>query len=70
MVLIIKSKFFQGFLLASVGCLLIDSFGSIIAYVTELAKAKINVKIVEYNSEVAKISKDLDDSPKPAVIGF
>lgn len=61
--------FTKGFLLASVGCLLLDAIGEIIAYVTELVKAKISVKIGEYNLQVAKVSKELDESPM-AIIGF
>lgn len=61
--------FTKGFLLASVGCLLLDAIGEIIGYVTELVKAKISVKIGEYNLEIAKVSKELDESPM-ALIGF
>lgn len=53
-------NFMKGFLLASVGCLILDSVGTLLSYVTELGKAKINVKIAEYNSEIAKVSKELD----------
>lgn len=62
-------NFMKGFLLASVGCLLLDAIGEIITYVTELVKAKISVKIGEYNLDLAKVSKELDESPM-AVIGF
>lgn len=61
--------FYKGFLLASVGCLLLDAIGEIIGYVTELVKAKISVKIGEYNLEIAKVSKELDESPTE-LIGF
>lgn len=61
--------FIKGFLLASVGCLLLDAIGEVIACVTELVKAKISVKIGECNLEIAKVSKELDESPME-IIGF
>lgn len=60
----------KGFLLASVGCLILDSAGTLLSYVTELGKAKINVKIAECNSEIAKVSKDFDKEESMPVIGF
>lgn len=59
----------KGFLLASIGCLFLDAIGTIITYITELIKTKINVKIAEYNSEIANISKDLEEDSK-SIIGF
>ena len=61
--------FYKGFLLASVGCLLLDAIGEINGYVTELVKAKISVKIGEYNLEIAKVSKELDEN-RTELIGF
>ena len=63
------TDFYKGFLLASVGCLLLDAIGEIIGYVTELVKAKISVRIGEYNLEIAKVSKELDENPTE-LIGF
>jgi hypothetical protein len=51
------------------GTAMLDAIGEIIGYVTELVKAKISVKIGEYNLEIAKVSKELDESPTE-LIGF
>ena len=60
--------FIFGFLLATIGVNLIDGISTLIVCVVELAKAKISIKIAEYNSKITELSINKEDNKNS--IGF
>lgn len=61
--------FILGFLFAVIGLPLADGIGTIINFVTELVKAKISVKISEYNSQIVDDVSSANEVHMPQ-IGF
>ena len=55
-----------GFLLATIGYTIIDSFCEIIVYAVALYKAKMNFKITKYNTEI----NNLTTQEQTTLIGF
>lgn len=62
------AMFFIGFLVGTIGVSLVDFICQLNAYILELVKSYLNVKIAKYNKEVYKINEETEI--KTPMIGF
>lgn len=58
-----------GVILATIGMTALNSIGELMTGATELVKAKISIKLIEYNNEIERLQNEQHPSETRA-IGF